>query len=161
MRGLLLSLLSASLGAAMGSCAPDDPETELRAFVAAAETAAEARDTGFFREAVSASYADRRGQSRDDVINVIRGVFLANATVEVVSRVETIALTGEDVATVTLRAALVGKAQGASVLDIDADLQRFELELVRESGSWRVIGADWERLSTVVGAASAATFDLD
>jgi hypothetical protein len=143
MRRLLVSLLSATLGVAVGSCAPDDPDAELRAFVAEAETAAEARDTGFFREAISASYVDRRGQGRDDVINVIRGVFVTNSTVEVVSRIEAISLAGEEAATVTLQAALVGKAQGASLLDVDGDLYRIELELVRESDSWRVIGADW------------------
>ena len=89
MRRLLVVLMSASLGAA-GGCGSDDPEAEVREFLADAEIAAEARDTGFFRDAISASYADRRGQRRDDVINVIRGIFLTNATVEVISRVESI-----------------------------------------------------------------------
>jgi hypothetical protein len=144
MRRLLVSLLSVSLVAASG-CAPDDPEAEIRAFIAAAETAAEARDTGFFRDTISASYADRRGQRRDDVINVIRGIFLTNATVEVINRIEAIELAGTEAAKVKLQAALVGKREGAALLDVDGDLYRIELELVREGGDWRVISADWER----------------
>jgi hypothetical protein len=31
------------------------------------------------------------------------------------------------------------------LLDIDGDLNSIELEIVRESGDWRVISADWER----------------
>jgi hypothetical protein len=135
----------ALLGAAAASCGSNDPQAELRDFIAAAETAAEARDTGFFRDAISASYADRRGQRRDDVINVIRGIFLTNTTIEVISRIETIELAGSDAAKVRLQAALVGKREGASLLDIDGDLNSIELELVRESGDWRVISADWER----------------
>jgi hypothetical protein len=138
--------LSVLLGAAAGGCGSDDPEAELRDFIAAAETAAEARDTGFFRDAISASYADRRGQRRDDVINVIRGIFLTNSTVEVMTRIETIELAGTDAAKVQLQAALVGKREGASLLDVDGELNRMELELVRESGDWRVISADWGHL---------------
>jgi hypothetical protein len=145
MRRLLGPILSALLGAAAGGCGSNDPQAELRDFIAAAETAAEARDTGFFRDAISASYADRRGQRRDDVINVIRGIFLTNTTVEVISRIEEIELTAADAAKVKLQAALVGKREGASLLDVDGDLNRIELELVRESGDWRVISADWER----------------
>ena len=146
MRRLLAPLLIALLGVAAHACTPDDPEASVRAFVTAAEDAAEARETRFFRDAISASYADRRGQRRDDVIDVIRGVFLTNASLEVVSRIESIELAGADVATVRLQAALVGKREGASLLDVDGDLYRIELELVRESGAWSVIGADWERL---------------
>lgn len=146
MRRSLAPLLVVSLGISASGCTPDDPEASVRAFIAAAEGAAEARETGFFRAAISPSYADRRGQRRDDVINVIRGVFVTNATVEVVSRIETIELAGADAAMVKLQAAFVGKGEGASLLDVDGDLYRIELELVRESGDWRVIGADWERL---------------
>ena len=144
MRRLLVVLMSALLGAAAGGCGADDPEAEVREFLADAEIAAEARDTGFFRDAISASYADRRGQRRDDVINVIRGIFLTNATVEVISRVESIDFSGPDVAAVNMQAALVGKREGAALFDVDGDLYRIDLELVRESGDWRVISADWE-----------------
>jgi hypothetical protein len=145
MRRLLVPTLSALLVAAAGGCGSDDPQAELRNLIAAAETAAEARETGFFRDTISASYADRRGLRRDDVISMIRGVFLTNATVEVMSRIETIELAGTDAAKVRLQAALVGKREGASLLDVDGDLYRIELELVKESGDWRIISADWER----------------
>ncbi|HEY7671348.1 MAG TPA: hypothetical protein VIC71_03950 [Gammaproteobacteria bacterium] len=145
MRRLLVPTLSALLGAAAGGCGSDDPQAEVREFLAEAERAAEARDTGFFRDAISPSYADRRGQRRDDVINVLRGIFLTNTTIEVISRIETIELAGSDAATVKLQAALVGKREGSALLDVDGDFYGIDLELVRESGDWRVISADWER----------------
>jgi hypothetical protein len=146
MRRLLVPTLTALLGAAAAGCGSNDPQAELRDLIAAAEAAAEARDTGFFRDTISASYADRRGQRRDDVVNVIRGMFLTNATIEVITRIETIELAGTDAAKVKLQAALVGKREGATFFDVDGDLDRIELELVRESGDWRVISADWEHL---------------
>jgi hypothetical protein len=146
MRRLLVSLLYASLAVAAGGCGSDDPEAAVREFLANAETAAEARDTGFFRDAISESYADRRGQRRDDIINVIRGVFITNATVEVVTRIESIEFSGTDVATVKMQAALVGKREGAALFDVDGDLYGIDLELVGEGGDWRVISADWEHL---------------
>jgi hypothetical protein len=143
MRRLLVPLLCASFGAAAGGCGSGEPEAEIRELIAKAESAAEARDTGFFRDTISASYADRRGQRRDDVINVIRGVFITNASVEVISRIDTIELAGADAAKVKLQAALVGKREGASLLDVEGDLYDIELELVNEAGDWRVISADW------------------
>ena len=145
MRRLLGPLVSASLVIGAGGCGSDDPQVEVRAFLAAAEAAAEARDTGFFRDAISPSYADSRGRRRDDVIDLIRGVFLTNSTVEIISRIEAIELSGEDVATVKLQAALVGKREGATLFDVDGDLYDIELELVSDGGDWLVIGADWER----------------
>jgi hypothetical protein len=146
MRRSLVLTLSALLGAATGGCGPDDPQAELRELIVEAESAAEARDTGYFRDVISTSYADRRGQRRDDVVNVIRGIFLTNTTVEVISRIETIELAGTQAAKVKLQCALVGKREGASLFDVDGDLYRIELELVRENGNWRIISADWERL---------------
>ena len=143
MKPWLAVLASAMLGAGVQGCAPRDPDGELRAVIEAAESAAEARDTGFFRELLSASYVDARGRRRDDVINLIRGFFLVNSTIEVVNRIDEIVLAGDDAATVTLQAAVVGHAPGRSVLGLEADIYRIELELVREDDAWRVIGADW------------------
>ena len=64
--------------------------------------------------------------------------------VEVISRVESIDFSRPDVAAVNMQAALVGKREGAALFDVDGDLYRIDLELVRESGDWRVISADWE-----------------
>ena len=142
-----LGLLASSAAcAALGGCAAPDPDEELRALVENAEAAAEARNTGFFRELVAESYVDAGGRRREDVVDLIRGYFFVNAVVEVVNRIESVELVGEDAATVTLQTAVLGRGQGASVLATDAHLYRIELELVRDGGDWRVIGAQWERM---------------
>ena len=143
MKPWLAVLASAMLGAGVQGCAPRDPDGELRAVIEAAESAAEARDTSFFRESLSTSYVDAHGRRRDDVVNLLRGFFLVNSTVEIVNRIDEIVLVGDDAATVVLQTAVVGRAPGRSVLGIDADIYRIELELVREDDAWRVIAADW------------------
>jgi hypothetical protein len=131
---------------AMGAtgCGGGDPQTELEAFVASAEAAAEARDTGFFRRHVSERYRDARGRDRDAVIGAVRAFFLTNARVEVAVRIAHLTLGGEDAAELTLDVGMVSQ-RGASLSDgIDGELERVELELVREDGEWQVIGSSWE-----------------
>jgi hypothetical protein len=139
----LASLLAAALAS---GCGASDPEAEIRALLAAAEEAAEARDAGFFADVLGAGYRDTRGQGRDEAIRMARGFFIANQRIEIVSRVEEVVLEGTDAARAVVHAGLVGQRTGAALIDgIDADLYRFELELVNEGGDWRIIGADFER----------------
>ncbi len=133
--------LTVLLAVAVAACSPPDREAEVREFLADAVAAAEARDTGFFRAHIAESYADGRGRRRDDVINFVRGMFLTNPSIEVVSRIESIELDGDDFAVAVLQAGVVGSRGG---LDIDASLQRVELELVRAGRSWEVIAASWD-----------------
>jgi hypothetical protein len=124
--------LVAALGAALaaGCGGGSDPKAEIRALIAAAEQAAEARDAGFFGDLLGEGYRDA----------------LANQRIEIVSRVDEIVLEGGDAARAVVHAGLLGRRAGAQLLEgVDADLYRFELELVSESGEWRIIGASWRR----------------
>ncbi|HEY8521466.1 MAG TPA: hypothetical protein VIN61_15425 [Gammaproteobacteria bacterium] len=135
------------LAAPLAGCgAPEDPAAAIHELVAAAERAAEARDTSFFRDHVAAGYRDARGNDRDALINLIRGYFLTHPRIEVVSRVSEVVLHGDDAATVTVRAALVGRRDGEPLLTgLDGDLHRFEIDLVLDGGEWQVIRAEWDR----------------
>jgi hypothetical protein len=127
-------------------CAASDPEREIRALLAAAEEAAEARDAGFFGDLLGASYQDARGNDRDAALRMIRGYFIANQRVEIVSRVDEVRVEGADAARAVVHAGMVGqRAGGGLVPGVDADLYRFELELVNDDGDWRIIGASWSR----------------
>jgi hypothetical protein len=129
-----------------GGCGVSDTETELRALLAAAEDAAEARDVGFFGDLLGAAYRDSQGNDREQLLRMLRGYFIANQRIEIVSRVDEVALQGTDAARVVLHAGAVGQRTGAGALaGIDADLYRFELELAVNDGDWQVIGARWSR----------------
>jgi hypothetical protein len=76
----------------------------------------------------------------------VRGYFIANQRIEIVSRVDEIVLQGTDAARAVVHAGMLGQRSGAALLGgVDADLYRFELELVNDGGEWRIIGADWDR----------------
>ncbi len=139
-------IASALAAVLVASCGANDQEAEIRALLAAAEEAAEQRDVGFFGEALGAAYHDARGNDRDRLLRSIRGYFIANQRIEIVSRVDEIVLEGTDAARAIVHAGLVGQRAGAALIDgVEADLYRFELELVNDGGDWRIIGADYRR----------------
>jgi len=130
----------------VSACEASDPEAEIRALLAAAEEAAEARNVGFFGDALGEGFRDARGNDRDELIRMVRGFFIANQRIEIVSRIDEIVLEGEDAARAVVHAGMVGQRTGAALIDgVDADLYRFELELVNEGGDWQIIGADYRR----------------
>jgi hypothetical protein len=144
MKALSAAVVLASAVAA--GCAASDPEAEIRTRLAAAEQAAEARDTGFFGELIGDGYRDAQGNDRAEVLRTLRGLFLANQRLEVVSRIDEVELESDDAARVVLHAGMLGQRAGAQLLaGVDADLYRFELELVNDGGDWRIIGAKWRR----------------
>ena len=127
-------------------CGAGDPEVEIRAMLAAAEAAAEARDVGFFGDVLGDNYRDARGNDREEMLRTLRGLFIANQRIEIVSRVDEIVIEGGDAARAVVHAGMVGRRTNAALIDgVDADLYRFELELVNDGGNWQVIGADFKR----------------
>jgi hypothetical protein len=137
------------LGAmSVAGCGASDPELEIRALLAAAAEAAEARDAGHFGDLLGMSYRDARGNDRDEALRMIRGYFIANQRVEIVSRVDEVVLEGPqgDAARAVVHAGMAGQRSGGGLIaGVDVDLYRFELELVNDDGDWRIIGATWSR----------------
>jgi hypothetical protein len=128
------------------SCGTADPESRIREALAAAEAAAESRDIGFFRDFVGSGYRDARGNDREQLLNTLRGYFITNQKIEIVSRIDEIRLEGPDAAHAVLHTGLVGQRSGESLLGgLGGDLYRFEVELIDDGGEWRLIGARWER----------------
>jgi hypothetical protein len=128
------------------SCGNDDPEREIRATVAAAAAAVESRDVGFFRDFVATAYHDSRGNDREQLLNLVRGYFIAHQRIAIVSRVEEVRLEGSDAAHAVVHAGLAGQRVDESLLSgVGADVYRFDIELVDDGGKWRIIGAQWQR----------------
>ena len=140
-----LGLVSALAVLAAG-CGASDPEAEIRALLAAAEEAAEARDVGFFGGALADDYRDARGNDRAEMLRKLRGYFIANQRIEILSRVDEIVVESDGSARAVVHAGMVGRRAGAELIDgIDADLYRFELTLVNDGAEWQVASADFRR----------------
>jgi hypothetical protein len=119
---------------ALAACgARSSAEEEVRALVASAEAAAEARDTSDVLELVADDYADARGLDKTQLRNFLRAYFIARPKIELIVNVEKIEIPVPELAHVTLTVATLGS---------ETDLERLAIELRRVEGDWRVVRAD-------------------
>ena len=121
------------------------PEERIRALIAEAEIAAEARDTGDVMALVAESYQDVHGHSREDLRNFLRAMFLRYQSIHLLVRVSSIEVTDER-ARVTLFVAMAGQPLTEANLPlVRADGHRHDLDLITRDGEWRVEGAAWRQ----------------
>ncbi len=108
--------------------------------------AAEEKDRRAIIERISEAYVDGRGNSRDDVENMLRVMFLRQDTIVLLPSIDSIEIIDGTVADVELTVGMAGTNQ--SVLGLSADAYRFELELERGNSDWTLISARWGELGT-------------
>ena len=143
----VLALMAVALLVMQGcGSAPDDPETELRAWVAAMESAAEEEDRGAFIGQIADAYADARGNLRTDIDGMLRLYFLRTDRISLLTSIDTVSVFGGTAAEVVLTAGMAGATD--SVLGFSADAYRFELELERQGDGgdyrdWKLLSARW------------------
>jgi hypothetical protein len=126
-----------------GCGAPDTPEVQVRAVVAAAEQAAEARDVSAVMQLVSPDYADADGRQAAELSRYLRGYFIANQSIHLLTRIDSLEFPATDVAEVGLTVAMVGRdAEAESAWDLAADVHTLRLTLMHQAGEWRVTHAD-------------------
>lgn len=138
-----LSLLMCTLPIVLTGCSePSTPEAEVRALIASAETAAEARDLGDIRPLIAETYTDRRGYSKAELEKLLRLLFVTHQSVHLKVYVESIEFEQPGVANAV---ALVGMADTAGALP-DVDLYQFDVRLIRnDDDEWQLVAADWRR----------------
>lgn len=133
---------------ALSACGgPDEsPEARIRSLVSEAESAAEARDVSALRDKVSGEYQDERGYDRRTVLRLIQGTLLRNQNVHLLSVVRDVRVNGATATAVVLVAAGSQPIESTEALvNVRADLMRFDVELVLEGDQWRARAVDWRR----------------
>ena len=139
MRILKISLISGFLAACGGSDA--GPEEAVRAWVAAAEAAAEEKDRQALLAMIGENYTDSRGYDLPQINDLLRYYFLRQKSVGLVSTINDIEVMGDTAALVNLTVVMAGT--NADALGISADAYNFELELENSEDEWMLIGARW------------------
>ena len=136
-------LLILALPIVLTGCAePSPPEAEIRALIANAETAAEARDLGDIRPLIAETYTDRRGYDKSELERLLRLLFIRYQSVHLQVYIETIEFKQPDIANAIV---LVGMADTAGALP-DVDLYQFDVRLNRnDDDEWQLVEADWRR----------------
>ncbi len=140
MRILIFSLICAFL-AGCGGGPEAGPEEALRAWVDAAEAAAEDKDRRGLLTMISENYADSRGNDHEQIGGMIRFYFLRQKSVTFITSIHDIVVMGDTAAQVSLTVGMAGT--DASALGVRADAYNFELELENTGDEWMLIGARW------------------
>ena len=139
----LVFLLTAACGG------PEEgPEEAIRAWVEAGHKAAEAKDRGSLLDMISPAYTDSRGNSREDIGNMMRFYFLRQDKVVLITHVDELDVIDDSAAELVLQVGMAGSNDNA--LGFSADAYRFEMELVRDGDDWLLIAARWGGLGSDV-----------
>lgn len=131
----------------LGACGGDEsPEAQVRAVIAEAERAAEARNASALFELIAPDYRDDRGNGSEEIKRYVRGYLITHQSIHMLTRVEEVELTASDLARVRATVGMLGReAEPESSWDLAADVYEFDITLAREDGEWRVTRADWRR----------------
>lgn len=136
------------LGVMLHACGGPEqsPEALIRALVAEIEQAAEDRDIAVFKDHVSDDYQDGQGYDRQTVLRIVQGVFLRNQDIHLLSIVRDLKIDGSS-ANASVLVAMAGSPieSAQSLVNIRADLMRFDVELALEGNEWRARAVDWRR----------------
>ena len=145
MHYLIVSLSILLLAGCGGGSADDnDPETELREWVARGELAAEEKDRGELLDMISAGYADSRGNDRDALGDILRIYFFRQDSIALLTTIDEITFYDDSAALVNMTIGMAGT--NSSSLGFRADAYRFEFELQKADDEWMLIGARWGEL---------------
>lgn len=140
-----ISLPTTLLLVLLGACgSKSSPEDQVRAVIAAAETAAEARDLSEVMDLVADGYTDTRGQDKAAIRDLMRAYFVINQSVHLLMRVEEIEFPADEIATAHIAVGMIGQ-QTQEDWQFVADIYEFDVQIVREDGDWRLQSAEWRR----------------
>ena len=146
MNRLTRILCTFGMMALLGACGgpASAPEEELRAWVAAGVEAAENKQRRELVGMVSKSYADARGNERNDLDVMLRAYFFRQNRIGLLTRIEEITVYDDTAAKIVMTVGMAGTNDG--VLGFSADAYRFALELEKPADEWQLIAARWGEL---------------
>jgi len=138
-RPMTTALICAGIAACGGSVS--GTEDQIRAWVDRGHEAAESKDRGELVDMIAPTYADARGNSRDDIENLFRFYFLRTNKVALLVSVDDIEVIDDTAAEVTLTVGM--GATTDSALGFNADAYQFELELESDGDEWLLVSGRW------------------
>ena len=93
---------------------------------------------------ISPSYADSRGNSRDDISNLFRAYFFRTNKVGLLVSIDDIEVFDDTAAEVMLTVGM--GATTNSALGFNADAYKFALELENPGDGWLLVSGQWSEL---------------
>lgn len=149
MKAIKFSLLAAAAASLLlFACGGPEqsPEARIRDLVSRAELAAEDHELSVFKDSVADDYQDNHGYNRQTVLRLVQGMLLRNQNIHLLSLVRDIRVAdGTARARVLVAMASRPLESTDALLNVRADLVRFDMDLVLEGDEWLVRAVDWER----------------
>jgi hypothetical protein len=138
----LLAFMVASTAACPSGV--DSPDARIRATIARAETAAEAKDLGALKDLISDAYHDDAGQDKRAILGLLFMQFRRHESIHLFTRIDRVDIQPAR-ATATVFTGIAGRPipSADDLPALRADLYRFDLTLVDERGTWRVTQSAW------------------
>ena len=112
--------------------ARSNDEERVRALIASAEKAAEARDTSDVLDVVAADYTDSQGFDRAQLRNFLRVYFLANPSIEVLADIQDVQFPVDGLASARIEVTVLPAGDRATL----------QVEFRRQGDRWLVARAD-------------------
>jgi hypothetical protein len=134
----------------LSSCSQETgtPEEQIRDMISAIESAAEQRSLDSVKEFVSSTYQDEWHSNKRAALRSLMFYFQGHQNVHLLTRVSEIQINDESsTANIVVYVGMAGKRveESQALLDLNADLYRFDIDLVLEDDDWRVKRARWQR----------------
>ena len=128
------------------SCSNEEtPEDQVKQFVSTGEETVEARNVLDVKKLISENYSDDKGRTRQDLVAVSARYILSNKNIHVLTRIGELSFPSADRAILQLYVAMTGQnvSDLDALLNMQADLYLFDMELVLENDEWKLLKADW------------------
>jgi hypothetical protein len=144
MRRCVLVLTTLGLACLSGCGDSASPEAQVRQTIAAMEEAAEARDVGDLMEHLSPQFRDSYSRDGKELSQYLRGYFIANQSIHLLTRIESIEFPTQDEARAKVAVGMVGReAAESDSWNLAAEVHDFDVTFMREAGEWKVSYAKW------------------
>lgn len=147
-RRFLIGIAATLLSVALTACTKrETPEQQVRAMIARAEQAAEARRAVELRGYLSEQYRDDEGRDKRALDAIIRLTVLRHESIHLLTRISEVSIPHSGRARAVVYVAMAGQplARAEEIARLNADLHRFELEFAQEHSEWKVVRAGWRR----------------
>ena len=130
-------------------CGSPSPEEQIRTTIGEAAEAAESRDLAALRNLIADTYSDDNGRDKPTVAALVALYLRQNDPVFVFTRIREIEMVSEGSGTAVVLLATAGSPieSAGDLRDLQADLNRLEIELARDGSRWQVTSAKWQPAS--------------
>lgn len=126
----------------------DTPEVQIRNMVSAMESAVQQRSLDQVKELVSSDYRDEWHSDRRAALRSLLFYFQGHQSIHLLTRISDIQLNDDaSKASVTVYVGMAGQPveKSASLIDLNADLYRFDVDLTADGDKWLVSSARWQK----------------